>query len=178
MSEPVTHRVLPYDGMEGYLAGAVPFLREGIDAGDRVLAVTPLGSRMILEPLRWPADATAIQRIHVSQRGHFGRTLIDHGEHGLPALGYVLRYGSMAAQVAGVEAVLADGSVLSRLGGLAKDQTGYDLGQLLVGSEGTLGVITRLRLRLVPQLPERAVALVAVDGTGGGVAGERVPLGG
>lgn len=77
----------------------------------------------------------------------------------------VLRYGSMAAQVAGVEAVLADGSVLSRLGGLAKDQTGYDLGQLLVGSEGTLGVITRLRLRLVPQLPERAVALVAVDGT-------------
>ncbi|GLZ08627.1 hypothetical protein Acsp03_60930 [Actinomadura sp. NBRC 104412] len=49
MSEPVTHRVLPYDGMEGYLAGAVPFLREGIDAGDRVLAVTPLGSRMILE---------------------------------------------------------------------------------------------------------------------------------
>ena len=50
---------------------------------------------MILEPLRWPADATAIQRIHVSQRGHFGRTLIDHGEHGLPALGYVLRYGSI-----------------------------------------------------------------------------------
>ncbi|MCW2778646.1 MAG: linked oxidase domain protein, partial [Frankiales bacterium] len=77
----------------------------------------------------------------------------------------VLRYGSMAAQVAGVEAVLADGSVLSRLGGLAKDQTGYDLGQLLVGSEGTLGVVTRLRLKLVPQLPERAVALVAVDGT-------------
>ena len=77
----------------------------------------------------------------------------------------VLRFGSMAAQVAGVEAVLADGSVLSRLGGLAKDQTGYDLGQLLVGSEGTLGVITRLRLRLVPQLPERAVALIAVEGT-------------
>ncbi len=77
----------------------------------------------------------------------------------------VLRYGSMAAQVAGVEAVLADGSVLSRLGGLAKDQTGYDLGQLLVGSEGTLGVITRLRLTVVPQLRERAVALVAVGGT-------------
>lgn len=77
----------------------------------------------------------------------------------------VLRYGSMAAQVAGIEAVLADGSVLSRLGGLAKDQTGYDLGQLLVGSEGTLGVITQVRLRLVPQLAERAVALVAVDGT-------------
>lgn len=60
----------------------------------RAIAVSQ-GSRMILEPLCWPADATAIQRIHVSQRGHFGRTLIDHTEHGLPALGYVLRYGSI-----------------------------------------------------------------------------------
>jgi 2-octaprenyl-6-methoxyphenol hydroxylase len=63
-------------------------------ADPRAIAVSH-GSRMILEPLRWPADATAIERIHVSQRGHFGRTLIDHGEHGLPALGYVLRYGSI-----------------------------------------------------------------------------------
>jgi len=63
-------------------------------ADPRAIAVSH-GSRMILEPLRWPADATAIQRIHVSQRGHFGRTLIDHREHGLPALGYVLRYGSI-----------------------------------------------------------------------------------
>jgi 2-octaprenyl-6-methoxyphenol hydroxylase len=63
-------------------------------ADPRAIAVSH-GSRMILEPLRWPADATAIQRIHVSQRGHFGRTLIDHSEHGLPALGYVLRYGSI-----------------------------------------------------------------------------------
>jgi FAD/FMN-containing dehydrogenase len=74
----------------------------------------------------------------------------------------VLRYGSMRAQVAGAEAVLADGSVVSRLGGLAKDNTGYDLVSLLCGSEGTLGVITRLRLRLVPQLRARAVALVAL----------------
>ncbi|MFM0046235.1 MULTISPECIES: UbiH/UbiF/VisC/COQ6 family ubiquinone biosynthesis hydroxylase [Paraburkholderia] len=63
-------------------------------ADPRAIAVSH-GSRMILEPLSWPADATAIQRIHVSQRGHFGRTLIDHSEHGLPALGYVLRYGSI-----------------------------------------------------------------------------------
>ena len=63
-------------------------------ADPRAIAVSH-GSRMILEPLSWAADATAIQRIHVSQRGHFGRTLIDHSEHGLPALGYVLRYGSI-----------------------------------------------------------------------------------
>jgi 2-octaprenyl-6-methoxyphenol hydroxylase len=73
-------------------------------ADPRAIAVSH-GSRMILEPLNWPADATAIQRIHVSQRGHFGRTLIDHAEHGLPALGYVLRYGSIVHALA--EAVRA-----------------------------------------------------------------------
>jgi FAD/FMN-containing dehydrogenase len=77
----------------------------------------------------------------------------------------VLRYGTMRAQVVGIEAVLADGSVVSRLAGLPKDNTGYDVVSLLAGSEGTLGVITRLRLRLVPLLPARAVALVAVAGT-------------
>lgn len=77
----------------------------------------------------------------------------------------VLRHGSMRAQVAGAEAVLADGSVVSRLAGLAKDNTGYDLVSLLCGSEGTLGIITRLRLRLVPRLPSRAVALVALPDT-------------
>jgi 2-octaprenyl-6-methoxyphenol hydroxylase len=77
--------------------------REPDDAASdpRSIAVSQ-GSRMILEPLRWPADATAIHRIHVSQRGHFGRTLIDHAEHGLPALGYVLRYGSIVQALAQV----------------------------------------------------------------------------
>jgi FAD/FMN-containing dehydrogenase len=78
----------------------------------------------------------------------------------------VLRYGSMRTQVAGLEAVLADGTVVSRLTGLAKDNTGYDLPQLVAGSEGTLAVITRVRLRLVPLLPARAVALVGLESTG------------
>jgi FAD/FMN-containing dehydrogenase len=77
----------------------------------------------------------------------------------------VLRYGSMRDQVAGVEAVLADGRIVSRLDGLAKDSTGYDIGHLLAGSEGTLAVLTRLRLRLVAAERERAVAFVAVAGT-------------
>ncbi|HET6817243.1 MAG TPA: FAD-binding oxidoreductase [Mycobacteriales bacterium] len=81
----------------------------------------------------------------------------------------VLRYGTMRAQVLGVEAVLADGSVVTRLGGLPKDNTGYDVVSLLAGSEGTLGVVTRLRLRLVPLLSGRTVALVAVDGTSAAV---------
>jgi FAD/FMN-containing dehydrogenase len=77
----------------------------------------------------------------------------------------VLRYGSMRAQVVGAEAVLADGSVVSRLGGLVKDNTGYDLVSLLCGSEGTLGILTTLRLRLVPRLSARAVALLALPDT-------------
>src|SRR3954465_6453996 len=82
----------------------------------------------------------------------------------------VLRYGTMRAQLLGVEAVLADGSVVSRLTGLPKDNTGYDVVSLLAGSEGTLGVLTRLRLRLVPRQSGRAVALVAVQDTAAAVA--------
>jgi FAD/FMN-containing dehydrogenase len=78
----------------------------------------------------------------------------------------VLRYGPMRQQVVGIEAVLADGSIIRRLPGLVKDNTGYPLGSLLAGSEGTLAVVTRVRLRLVPQLPRRAVALLAVDDAG------------
>lgn len=77
----------------------------------------------------------------------------------------VLRYGSMRDQVAGVEAALVDGRIITRLDGLAKDNTGYDISHLLAGSEGTLAVLTRLRLRLVPADRERAVALIAVRGT-------------
>jgi FAD/FMN-containing dehydrogenase len=82
----------------------------------------------------------------------------------------VLRYGTTRAQVLGVEAVLADGTVVSRLAGLPKDNTGYDVISLLVGSEGTLGLITKLRLRLVPLYAGRAVALVAVEDTAAAVA--------
>jgi FAD/FMN-containing dehydrogenase len=78
----------------------------------------------------------------------------------------VLRYGVMRQQIVGIEAVLADGSVIRRLPGLVKDNTGYALAALLAGSEGTLAIVTRARLRLVQQLPRRAVALLAVDDAG------------
>jgi FAD/FMN-containing dehydrogenase len=71
----------------------------------------------------------------------------------------VLRHGPMRRQLVGFEAVLADGTVLRRLPGMPKDNTGYDLGALLAGSEGTLAVITAVRLRLVPPLARRAVAV-------------------
>ena len=69
----------------------------------------------------------------------------------------VLRHGSMRAQVLGIEAVLADGSVFDSLVPLKKDNRGFDLKQLLIGSEGTLGVVTAATLRLLPALADRAV---------------------
>ena len=69
----------------------------------------------------------------------------------------VLRHGTMRAQVLGLEAVLADGSIFDGLTALKKDNRGFDLKQLLIGSEGTLGVVTAARLRLLPALADRAV---------------------
>jgi FAD/FMN-containing dehydrogenase len=74
----------------------------------------------------------------------------------------VLRYGVMRDLVLGIEAVLPDGSVFSGLKRLRKDNTGYDLKQLLIGAEGTLGVVTAAALKLFPVLKSRATALVAV----------------
>ncbi len=76
----------------------------------------------------------------------------------------MLRHGDTRAQLLGVEAVLGDGTVVSHLGGLAKDNTGYHLPSLLCGSEGTLGIVTAARLRLVPAARHRMTALLAFDG--------------
>ena len=75
---------------------------------------------------------------------------------------HVVRNGPMRARVAGVEAVLADGSVVRRLAGLVKDNAGYDLTGLLVGSEGTLGIVTRVLLALVPAPVERVTVALGV----------------
>jgi FAD/FMN-containing dehydrogenase len=74
----------------------------------------------------------------------------------------VLRFGTMRALVAGVEAVLADGSIHNGLSALKKDNRGYNLDQLLIGSEGTLAVITAVALKLVPSVYARAVAWAGV----------------
>ena len=74
----------------------------------------------------------------------------------------VLRHGPMRAQLIAVEAVLADGSAVGGVPGLAKDNTGYHWPSLLAGSEGTLGLVTQVHLRLVPLLAGRAVAVVGL----------------
>jgi FAD/FMN-containing dehydrogenase len=75
---------------------------------------------------------------------------------------HVLRYGMMRDLVLGIEAVLPDGRVFSGLKGLRKDNTGYDLKQLFIGAEGTLGVVTAACLKLFPRPRAHEVALVAV----------------
>ena len=75
----------------------------------------------------------------------------------------VLRVGTMRALVAGIEAVLPDGSRIDGLAGLRKDNRGYDVGQLLIGGEGTLGIVTAAALRLVAAAPQRAVAWVGIE---------------
>ena len=75
----------------------------------------------------------------------------------------VMRYGDTRAQVVGVEAVLGTGAVVSHLAGLTRDNTGYHLPSLLTGSEGTLGIVTGARVRLVAPATERAVALLGFD---------------
>ena len=74
----------------------------------------------------------------------------------------VLRHGSMRALVLGLEAVLADGSIYSALTPLKKDNRGFDLKQLLIGSEGTLGIITAATLSLAPAIADRAVIWAGV----------------
>ena len=74
----------------------------------------------------------------------------------------VLRFGTMRGLVAGLEAVLPDGSIHDGLAALRKDNRGYDLTQLLIGAEGTLGIVTAATLRLVPAIAARGVAWVAV----------------
>lgn len=75
----------------------------------------------------------------------------------------VIRYGMMREQVLGLEAVLADGTVVSSMNRMLKNNAGYDLKQLFIGTEGTLGIITRAVLRLRPAMQSQSTAFVAVS---------------
>ena len=75
----------------------------------------------------------------------------------------VLRHGTMRALVLGIEAVLADGSIFDGLSPLKKDNRGYDLKHLLIGAEGTIGIVTKAVLQTVPALIDRCVAWAGVD---------------
>lgn len=161
--------VVPQGGNTGLVGGSVP------RGGEVVLSLRRMA---LLEPVDERAgQVTAEAGATIEAVQHAARAVgleypVDLASRGSATVGgtiatnaggmYVGRYGATRAQVVGIEAVLADGSIISRMAGLLKDNTGYDLAGLLCGSEGTLGVVTRARLRLVPALPRRAVAVVGL----------------
>jgi FAD/FMN-containing dehydrogenase len=159
--------VVPQGGNTGLVGGSVPL------DGEIVLSLRRLDSVSSVDAVAGQLTAGAgstvadVQSAALAAGWDYG---VDWGARDTATIGgsiatnaggsKVARYGDTRAQVLGVEAVLGDGSVVSHLDGLVKDNTGYHLPSLLCGSEGTLGIVTAARLRLVPRFEERVVALL------------------
>ncbi|MFO1410506.1 MAG: FAD-binding oxidoreductase [Steroidobacteraceae bacterium] len=163
--------VVPQGGNTGYCGGATPDesgrqLVVALRRLDRVRAVDAANFSLTAEAGCLLADvqhaAAEAGRYYPVSLGSEGSCQIG-GNLATNAGGLnVLRFGMTREQVLGLEVVLADGRVLDALGGLRKDNTGYDLKSLFVGSEGTLGIITAATLRLLPPPVAQATAFVAV----------------
>lgn len=168
--------VVTQGGNTGLVGGAVPYdavvlstvRLEDMEPVDTAAAQVTVGAGVTLARLQQHAAAAGLVfAVDMASRD----SATAGGMAATNAGGvHVIRYGPMRAQVAGLETVTVDGQVLSHLSGLLKDNTGYDLDGLLVGSEGTLGIITRLRLKLAPAWPCRVTALIGVSGTAEAVA--------
>ncbi len=164
--------VIPQGGNTGLVGGGVPRATardqvvvaltrlDDVGAVDRALGQVTVGAGATLAAVQAAATAAGLDAaLDFAARDSCtvgGAIACDAG--GARAL----RHGTARARVVGLEAVLADGSRFSRLGGLSKDNAGLDLSQLLVGSEGTLGIVTRVRWKLEPRQPERAAVLFGV----------------
>jgi len=158
--------VVPQGGNTGLVGGSVP------RGGEVVLSLLRLSDVGIVDADAGEVTAGAgatLASVQAAARDLGWDVGVDLGARDSATIGgmvatnaggvNVMRHGSMRAQLLGFEAVMADGTVLRRLPGMPKDNTGYDLGGLLAGSEGTLAVITAAHLRLVPRLSHRAVAV-------------------
>ena len=163
--------VVPQGGNTGLVGGAVP---DG--TGGQV--VLSLGRMRRIRDVDTMADTITVEAGAILQTvqeaaASAGRLFpLSLGSEGSCTIGgtistnaggtAVLRYGMMRDLVLGLEVVLPDGRVWDGLRPLRKDNTGYDLKQLFIGAEGTLGVVTAAVLRLLPATPRRATALVAL----------------
>lgn len=167
------HRVavVPQGGLTGLAGAAVPV--EGCVAisMERMNAIEDINSRSMLMTVQAGTTLQAVQEAAVEAGMVFG---VDLGARGSCQIGGnvstnaggngVLQHGMMREQVLGLEVVLADGTVLPMLRPMIKNNTGYDLKHFFIGAEGTLGVITRVLLRLRPQPRAKVTALVAMPG--------------
>jgi FAD/FMN-containing dehydrogenase len=161
--------VVPQGGNTGLVGGGVPLHGEAVlslsrlnrmGAVDREASAVTAGAGVTLQQVA-DADHTLDLGIQIASRD----SATVGGAVATNAGGVrVLRFGPMRAQLRGIEAVLADGTIVSHLAGLTKDNTGYDYPSLFAGSEGTLAVITAARLRLVPRMRNAVTALIGLDG--------------
>jgi D-lactate dehydrogenase (cytochrome) len=130
----------------------------GVDAADYTLTVE--AGCLLADVQKAAADANRLFPLSLASEGSCrigGNLATNAGGTN------VLRYGNARDLALGLEAVLADGRVWHGLSGLRKDNSGYDLKDLLIGSEGTLGIITAATLKLFPKPVETATALLGLD---------------
>jgi FAD/FMN-containing dehydrogenase len=163
--------VVPQGGNTGLTGGSVPVYDEV------VLSMQLMTDRSEIDPTSMVFDCSAGQKLQVLQeksRENGFLFPVDLAAKGSCHIGgniatnagglQVIRYGSTRANVLGLEGVLADGTVLSTESKLYKDNTGPDLKQLLIGSEGILGVVTHAQIRLLPLPKSEHVALLLLRG--------------
>jgi FAD/FMN-containing dehydrogenase len=161
--------IVPQGGNTGLVGGQIPFSGEvllSLSRLNRIRQVDADGMAMIAEA---GAILAEVQEVADAADRYFPLSLASEGSCTIGgnvstnAGGVnVLRYGNMRELVLGLEVVLADGRVLDMLRILRKDNTGYDLKQLFIGAEGTLGIVTAAALKLFPKPEERVTAFVAV----------------
>jgi FAD/FMN-containing dehydrogenase len=164
--------LVPQGGNTGMVAGATP----PADGSAMLLSLRRMNRIRSIDSQGHLAVAEAgvvLQTLHDAAHQAGMRFPLTLGSRGSCTIGgltstnaggtQVLKFGTMRSLVAGVEAVLPDGSIHNGLSGLKKDNRGYSLDQLLIGAEGTLGVITAVALRLVPAIAARVVVWAGVE---------------
>ena len=162
--------VVVQGGLTGLVEGAVSGPGDVIVSLERMNRVESIDEWDGIAVVEAGAVLQAVQE-HVAGNGLLFP--LDFGARGSATIGgavatnagglNVLRYGMMRNLVLGLEAVLADGTVVSSMNQMLKNNTGYDLKQLFIGSEGTLGIVTRVVIRLHPQTTSRQTAMLAVE---------------
>ena len=160
--------VVPQGGNTGMVGGSVPL------NGEIVLSLQRLNSISEVDELALQVTAEAgvtIEQLQNEVAAVGLRYGVDFGGRGSATIGgtiatnagglNVLRHGMTRAQLVGIEVVLGTGEIIEIMSGLVKNNTGYSIPDMMCGSEGTLGVITKARLRLIPQQPFSHTALLA-----------------
>src|SRR5437660_7068921 len=161
-------RVVVQGGMTGLVDGAHP------DAGELALSLERMNRIESVDVTERTAVVQAGVTLQATQEAAAEQDLLfaaDWAARGSATIGgaiatnggglNVIRYGMLREQVLGLEVVLSDGTTLSSMNRMLKNNTGYDLKQLFIGSEGTLGIITRAVLRLRPRSRSESTALLA-----------------